>query len=111
MGAFLPHVFKLVNLLGLDLARLLVFNLCGLSHEPTEKCLVLDQWHPILSVISTLFCSKLAKTRLSTQEDHVSLGLGRHVTKQEDVGRVTGVTLQICILKFSLWVKSDLLMF
>ena len=55
MWLLFPHLFKLVDLLGLDLARPLLFNIARFSHEPRKESLVLDHWHPIVGVVRALF--------------------------------------------------------
>ena len=86
-----------------------ILQLRGCPNQPAEQGLILDQRHPVVRVIGTLFHSKLAQARLSAQQDDVGLRLCRHETKQEDVRAFAGVTLQICILQLGLRVQRDFL--
>ena len=42
LGLHFPHVFDLIDLLGLDFASRPLFQLCGESHKLFQKCLVLN---------------------------------------------------------------------
>jgi hypothetical protein len=92
-----PHVFESIDLLGLDLASSLLLLVIGESNQPWQQCFVLNQGHPVVRVINTLFRAELSQAGLSAKQNHIGLSLGWHESQKENIGALARVTLQIGI--------------